>query len=94
MRRLTWDEFANAEGAIYEVELDGGTRVGMTLDKAAELPSGGREGGSFRLEFRGPFEPVLPQGIYGFHRSDERRDIFIVPIGREEEGTRYEAVFY
>lgn len=94
MRRLTWDEFAEAEGTTFEVEGEDSPRVEMTLEAATELPSAGREGGSFRLEFRGPFEPVLPQGIYGFHRGDERRDIFIVPIGREEEGTRYEAVFY
>ena len=94
MRRLTWDEFAQAEGTTFEVERDGCPRVEMTLEKAAELPSSGREGGSFRLEFRGPFEPILPQAIYRFHGTDECREIFIVPIGREEEGTRYEAVFY
>ena len=94
MRRLTWDEFANAEGAIYEVELDGGRRVAMTLDRATELPSGGREGGSFRLEFLGPADPLLPQSIYPFHRGDDRCDIFVVPIGQDEQGTRYEAIFY
>lgn len=95
MRRLTWDEFAGAEGTRYEVEADGCPAVEMTLEKAAELPSSGREGGSFRLEFRGPFEPILPQGIYQFRDgAGDSRDIFVVPIGREEAGTRYEAVFY
>jgi len=94
MRRLTWDEFADAEGAAFEVESDGCPRLEMTLAKATELESGGREGGSFRLEFRGPFEPVLPQGIYQFRRAEDLFDIFVVPIGREEAGTRYEAIFY
>ena len=94
MRALTWDEFAGAEGATYEVEGEGCPRVSMTLEKAVEIPSAGREGGSFRLEFRGPFEPILPQAIYRFHSGDECSEIFIVPIGREEAGTRYEAVFF
>jgi hypothetical protein len=94
MRRLSWEEFAGAEGTVYRVESEGIESVEMTLERAVELPSSGREGGSFRLEFRGPFEPILPQGIYEFHGGETLDEIFIVPVGRGDSGTLYEAVFY
>ena len=94
MRELSWDEFANAKGTAYAVDRDGQPSVEMTLEKAAELPSSGRAAGSFRLEFRGPFEPILPQAIYRFSEGEDSFDIFVVPIGRAEKGTLYEAIFY
>ena len=94
MRRLSWEEFAEAAGTVYRLEGEGFAGVEMTLETAVELPSSGREGGSFRLEFRGPFEPILPQGIYQFHGGEEPAEIFIVPVGRQDSGTLYEAVFY
>jgi hypothetical protein len=93
MRVLTWEEFADAVGAAYEVAA-GEERYELTLSQAVELPSAGREGGSFRLEFAGPYEPILPQAIYPFRRGDEVLEIFIVPIARQPSGTRYEAIFY
>ena len=93
MRALTWDEFAGTEGTTYRVDLAGRPSVEMTLESAVELPSAGRAAGSFRLEFRGPGEPVLEQAIYPFQAGEECFEIFIVPIGRDERGTRYEAVF-
>lgn len=93
MRALTWDEFANATGTAYTVPVRE-ERLELTLTRAEELPSAGRDGGSFRLEFLGPYEPVLPQAIYPFHLDDDAFDIFIVPIERQSAGTRYEAVFY
>jgi hypothetical protein len=81
-------------GESFELEHDGAAHR-LELIKAEELPGSGREGGGFRLEFRGPFEPILPQAIHSLRTAGtEARDIFIVPIGREAEGTRYEAVFY
>ena len=94
MRALAWDDFAGAEGTAYEVTGEGQPDVEMTLEKAVELPSAGRAAGSFRLEFRGPFEPLLPQAIYQFRSGEDCHDIFVVPIGRDDKGTLYEAVFY
>lgn len=66
----------------------------VELIEASPLAESGRRGGSFRLEFRGPFEPVLPQGTYSFRKGEDAHDIFVCPIGREAAGTRYEAVFF
>ena len=56
-------------------------------------PGSSRSAGSFRLEFRGPCDPILPQAIYHFRREAEFADIFIVPVGQDARGTLYEALF-
>ncbi len=48
----------------------------------------------FSLHFRGDREPVLPQRIYTMkHDSIGEFELFLVPIGQDETGTTYEAVF-
>jgi len=90
---LAWADVSGTEGAVYRVDGEAGP-LELTLETAAELPSSGRAEGSFRLEFRGPFEPILPQGTYRFVRDGQSVDIFVVPVGRDAKGTLYEAVFY
>ena len=49
---------------------------------------------AFSLVFTGPGPGVLPQRIYSFeHAQMGRFELFIVPIGRDEHGVQYEAVF-
>ena len=93
MRELTWDDFADAVGTVYRVEI-GENQVDLTLDRADEIPSAGRAGGSFKLEFLGPSDRVLGQAIYPLRREDEVLEIFIVPVARDQRGVRYEAIFY
>lgn len=48
----------------------------------------------FSLIFRGPLEPLLPQGIQRLeHAGLGELDLFLVPVGPDEAGMRYEAVF-
>lgn len=48
----------------------------------------------FSMVFRGPYNPILPQSTYRFgHDELGTFEIFIVPIGRDQAGTRYEAIF-
>jgi hypothetical protein len=48
----------------------------------------------FGIVFRGPKEPVLPQGTYDFEHDELGAFIlFIVPIRQDDGGTFYEAVF-
>ena len=49
---------------------------------------------AFSLIFRGPLEPALPQQIWPMeHDILGKLDIFLVPIGPDKKGMRYEAVF-
>lgn len=69
-------------------------RLQMELVAVSRAGPGPRPGGAFSLVFRGPREPVLPQRIYRFeHAALGALEIFIVPIGPDEQGMRYEAVF-
>ncbi|HYE26932.1 MAG TPA: hypothetical protein VEA61_01680 [Allosphingosinicella sp.] len=92
MRELHFDEFADCVGETYEL-ISGDRRLPLTLEAAQPLPRSLRESGSFRLAFRGPYEPILPQAIYRLERNGEGYDIFIVPIARDPAGTQYEAIF-
>lgn len=93
MTALSLDDFSSGVGESYEMEV-GDTAYPAELTKAVPLTDSGREGGSFRLEFRGPAEPAFQQGTFTFRRGGEAHDIFVVAIGRDETGTRYEAVFF
>lgn len=92
-RPVTVDDFASRVGKSFSVPVRG-HRVDLRLDAAQELPGSPRTGGGFRLEFIGPADPVLEQGIFPFEIARDRYEIFIVPIARDFGGTRYEAVFY
>ena len=49
---------------------------------------------AFSLIFRGPLEPVLEQQIWPMqHAAMGSLEIFLVPIGPDKKGMRYEAVF-
>jgi hypothetical protein len=48
----------------------------------------------FSIVFLGPRDPLLPQRIYRLeHEELGTLDLFLVPIGRDDAGVRYEAVF-
>lgn len=45
----------------------------------------------FALQFLGPVEPILPQGIYRFaHRALGELQLFMVPVGKNADGVQYE----
>jgi hypothetical protein len=71
---------APLEAVLYEVRL--------------HEPHGGPRKQPYSIYFRGPRQPVLPQAIYRMeHDRMEAMDLFLVPIGPDEKGMRYEAVF-
>jgi hypothetical protein len=92
MRALSLDDFQGRAGETYRIDHQG-VDLALVLTRVAPLPPSAREGDAFRLDWLGPPEPALPQGIYSFYASGESFDIFIVPVGRDEEGMRYEAIF-
>jgi hypothetical protein len=54
----------------------------------------GRERAPFSLVFHAAEGPVYPQGIYPLeHDVLGNFALFMVPIGRDAEGVKYEAVF-
>lgn len=88
----TFSDFSDRAGERFELEA-GEERHALTLESATRLGGTHREGGSFRLMFRGPADPVLPQATYRIRGDRSEHFMFLVPIGRDESGTEYEAVF-
>ena len=89
---LSLADFEGFVGEPYEIVFADGT-LPVVLEKAQGLPRSMREAGAFRLEWRGPGEPILPQAIYRFRRGEAEFEMFIVPVGRDQRGALYEAIF-
>ena len=90
---LSLEDFAPHRGELFPIESPDGA-VDLVLIEAQPLSGSVRDGGGFRIEFEGPLEPELEQGVYNFHVDGLLREIFIVPIARTAEAMRYEAVFF
>lgn len=97
---LTFDLFAHRVGEPFELDVAGGSTLPVVLVDATEgaepggLGPDGQERLQFSLVFRGPGEPILPQGSYALvHEELGELELFLVPIGRDSEGVRYEAAF-
>ena len=66
----------------------------VSVDVRAEHDPSARKRQAFSLLFRGPKTPVLSQRIYGVsHDSLGQMEIFLVPVGPDDAGMLYEAVF-
>jgi hypothetical protein len=99
--KLTVDDFRPAVGQTFVLDAGGAGTVDLELVTARTIepdaPPADEAGqrSPFALDFRGPAEPALPQSIYLLeHDSFEQPlEIFIVPVGRTEAGTDYEAIF-
>jgi len=99
---LTFAKFSDLLNASFRIHLDQSTVVQLKLvaatpQHAAAKPRAAGAGGgpeSFSLVFTGPADRLLPQRIYPFEQDQIGSfDLFIVPIGKDPEGFRYEAVF-
>lgn len=92
-REIVAGDFSGRVGKIFTVHV-AGRQLPLKLDAFQELPRSTRVGGSFRLEFLGPLDPRLAQGVFPFLIGGERFDLFIVPVAAEPAAMRYEAIFY
>jgi hypothetical protein len=79
-------------GEPLPLELVEVQRARYAADPAAVGPNGRRE--PFSLVFRGPRSPYARQGIYRLeHAGLGSLELFLVPLGPDAAGMRYEAVF-
>ena len=92
-RQVRLGDFEHRVGKRFAVQA-GGQNLELVLRACQELPGSKRDGGAFRLEFAGPLNPRLGQGIFPFQVDHDRFGIFIVPIGESERAMRYEAVYF
>ena len=99
LETLTIETFQAHVDSAFTITLASGEVLTLTLIEAralgaAQLPEGRAP---FALLFRHPALPrqaYLPQHIYRLeHASLGALEVFIVPLGPDAEGMRYEAIF-
>lgn len=95
---LTYDDFAGRVGEPFVLVDD--DQVVLELVEASVSPEAGGQGPGgerrqqFSLVFRGPLAPTLRQGTYPLRQADGSvLDLFLVPLGPDASGMRYEAAF-
>ena len=85
-----YETYAGREGETFRIVLED-RAIDSTL-RSAQTHSPGVTSG-FTLVFVAPGD-VLPQATYTFdHDELGLLDLFVVPVGRDETGVSYEAVF-
>lgn len=90
---LTYEEFTKNANTKFQAEADENTHVELELTAVSERKLYPQQE-EFALEFRGPLNMFLGQGVRNFsHDQMGRFELFIVPIKQDEEGYYYEAVF-
>jgi len=94
---LTIESFEPHVGTSFWAEFPNGAKVELKLIRAAkvmESEAARLPRHPFSLFFIGPKSFRLKQHIYTLaHETAERMDIFLVPVGEEQDGYLYEAVF-
>jgi hypothetical protein len=96
--RPTAEDFSKHVGTKFRVLAETTPRpLELELVKVkgyAPLPEGQRPVERFSLFFRGPGDIFMQQGTFTLdHPEMGEQALFIVPVGRDEQGFSYEVVF-
>ncbi len=94
LENLKVEDFAGRVGETFRLDPpeDGPLELELTEARGEGGDSHSRQ--PFSLVFRGPAEPILLQRIWRLEHADlGALEIFLVPIGPDGKGMRYEAVF-
>ena len=96
--KLTVAEFTDQVGRTFRLTPADAPALDLVLVEARDLslkttaPNAKRS--PFSLVFLGPKGPVLEQRIYPLENETlGRLEIFLVPIGADADGIKYEAIF-
>jgi len=93
---LTRESFAEHVGSIFRAQAPDRVLEFKLVEVKALATAAGeeRQRRPFSLCFLGPLDVLVPQQTVPLeHAVLGRLGIFLVPIGRDPEGYRYEAVF-
>lgn len=96
---LTEKEFSQQLNTTYRIEMDVPQPVELELVEVKSYENKDKPGEQagmerFSLFFHGPAETFLPQRIYQVsHSQMGDMQLFLVPVGQNDRGFRYEAVF-
>lgn len=93
LETFTVETFSDRLGEVFEVAVGDGSRFEARLVEAESVgPAVTVARAPFSLVFQGPV--VLPQAIYAVTHPDIGAfELFLVPLGPNAGGMRYEAAF-
>ena len=102
-KTLKFSDFSPTIGSSFQVRTEPDISLELELLEAVELnastlnastESSKTHSQSFSLLFKGPNEIRLPQQVCPMSHSDlGELSLFLVPVGLEADGIRYEAIF-
>lgn len=100
LAKLTINDFSRLLNSKFSLKNSSEEQVEVTLIEVTELHKGNTVSDNspgrvpFSLLFSGPMEPFFPQGTYTMKHSEMKPiDLFIVPVGPDDKGMRYEVIF-
>jgi hypothetical protein len=94
LESLTAADFSSCKQDPFRIRATPAEPFEAELIEVSEAVSGSPQRSAFSLVFRGGPSPPLPQRIYRVeHESLGALDLFLVPLGPDEVGQRYEVVF-
>lgn len=96
LETFTLQTFVPLLGSAFSLTSPSDGLIALELAEARSAGSSPDETGRepFSLTLAGPGEPLLGQGTYPLsHPALGEFDLFIVPVERDADGMRYEAVF-
>ena len=97
LENFSIETFSEHLGSTFRVHTEASEPFNFELISATVL--GGSTGEEmprqpFSIVFRGPGDVLFPQRIYRMeHDKIGSFELFLVPIGPDEKGLRYEAIF-
>ncbi len=90
---LDHDDYAANLNTTFRLQHPQLGKLDLALIEVSELKET-RSQRIFSIVFRGPLEPAFKQGLFPVeHERLGTGSLFLVPIAREADGMRYEAVF-
>lgn len=99
LETFTYETFAQHIGTTFRCYADAEQSLDIVLAEATvqretNAPPGTTLRMPFSLIFRGPRTIILPQSMYRVvHEHLGSFDLFLVPLGPDQTGMRYEAIF-
>jgi len=94
LERFTAADFARYRGQRFLIGPPAEPAFDVELIEVSESEAPGPARKQFSLVFRGGPEPPLQQRIYRVEHDElGALEIFLVPVGPDEVGQRYEAIF-
>jgi len=95
---LTQAYFQSLQGKVVEVRTLGGVQTALTVTRVQPLRAARGPvvelGDSFRVEFNGPLEPIVPpETVEVIAEGHAPQVLFLSPLGPLQQRMQYEAIF-